>query len=70
MHSNKITPNNIDLRSYILGQDTEHKEAPFPSVPLPLLERLEALFPNRIPSPNDSDREIWLKTGRAEVVSL
>lgn len=65
-----MTPNNIDLRSYILGAEGEAPEVPFPPVPGPLLERLEALFPNRSPSPNDSDREIWLKAGRAEVVSL
>lgn len=70
MVSNKTTPNNIDLRSYILGQEGESPEVPFPLVPAPLLERLEVLFPNRAPNPNDSDREIWLKAGRAEVVAL
>ena len=39
-----------------------------PSIPKDLLEALEKKFPDECPSINDSDRDIWRKVGRAEVV--
>jgi hypothetical protein len=41
-----------------------------PDLSLRLLERLDELFPDRCPSPSDSEREIWIKAGQRKVVTF
>lgn len=41
---------------------------PFPDIPAALIERLEAQFPDRAPSLEDSDREVWAKAGEARLI--
>ena len=38
------------------------------SVAESLLEELEARFPDQCPSIEDTDREVWIKVGRVEVI--
>ena len=33
-----------------------------------LLDYLEEKFPNKCPKPTDSNRDVWIKTGNAQVV--
>ncbi len=40
----------------------------FPLIPLELLKELDRRFPERCPDPTMTEREIWLMTGRREVV--
>lgn len=40
----------------------------FPPIPPALITRLEESFPDKRPSLNESDREVWFKTGQASVV--
>jgi hypothetical protein len=42
----------------------------FPPVPKQLLEKLEALFPDRCPDPEDTLDDIRVKTGEVRVVRL
>ncbi len=39
-----------------------------PNVPLELLQWLQAKFPDRAPSRDDSERHIWIKVGHIEVI--
>lgn len=39
-------------------------------VPKDLLDELDERFPDQCPSIQDSEREIWIKTGRREVVKM
>jgi len=39
-----------------------------PGVPKELLDYLIAVYPDRCPSPEMSDREVWMAAGRASVV--
>lgn len=50
-------------------QEIEEASTPdYPAVSAELVEALERLYPDRCPSPDASDREIWRAVGRAEVV--
>jgi hypothetical protein len=40
----------------------------FPAVSPLLVERLAALYPDQAPSPADTERQIWMAVGRAQVV--
>ncbi len=40
-----------------------------PPVDLALIERLEAKYPNRVPTPDMTDREIWIAVGQQRVVA-
>jgi hypothetical protein len=33
-----------------------------------LIDELDKLFPERCPDPEDSEREIWMKAGRRELI--
>lgn len=33
-----------------------------------MVAALEAVFPDQVPEPSDSDREVWMKVGNIEVV--
>lgn len=44
------------------------RPAKHPPVPLDLLEYLERLYPDRAPDPLDSERQIWMKAGQADLV--
>jgi hypothetical protein len=68
MSGNNFSPKNIDLRSFMAMFADAAEETPFPPIDLELVKRLEALFPDRAPNPNDDDKVVWIKTGRAEVV--
>ena len=46
------------------------KKTAFPWVPVELLNRLEASFPNRLPEPNTDLREIDRLIGRNDIVAL
>ena len=35
-----------------------------------LLERLDELYPDRCPDPNDSERDVWIKAGQRKVVNF
>lgn len=35
-----------------------------------LLERLDELYPDKCPDPNDSERDIWIKAGQRKVVNF
>ncbi len=48
---------------------TELKRIPWPPVDPKLIERLAAKYPNRVPLPDDTDREIWMSVGRQEVIT-
>lgn len=39
-----------------------------PSISKPLLEYLSHRYPDRCPSPEESDREVWMAAGAARVV--
>lgn len=39
-----------------------------PVVPKPLLEWLEASYPDRCPSLQDDERVIWMRAGQADLV--
>lgn len=45
---------------------TVHRDPP---VTRELVEWLERAFPNRCPSPADSDREIWMAVGAVKVIT-
>lgn len=48
--------------------ELEDPNRDFPAVSLPLVEELEKRYPDCCPSPDASDREIWMAVGRAQVV--
>lgn len=48
----------------------EDPNANFPAVPLALVEELEHRYPDRCPSPDASDREIWMAVGQARLVAF
>ena len=35
-----------------------------------LLERLDELYHDRCPDPNDSERDVWIKAGQRKVVNF
>lgn len=39
-----------------------------PPVDKSLIEWLERRFPNQVPDPEDSDRQVWIKVGHQEVI--
>jgi hypothetical protein len=41
----------------------------FPYVPPELLQKLNQLYPDRCPDPNDSEREVWMKAGERRVIA-
>lgn len=49
-------------------EEAEDANQNFPAVSIPLVESLERIYPDRCPSPDASDREIWMAVGRAQVV--
>jgi hypothetical protein len=51
-------------------QIEESETANFPAVSLELVEALEREYPDRCPSPDASDREIWMATGQARLVAF
>lgn len=50
---------------YPVPEDPNDK---FPSVPLALLEALEARFPDKSPDIKTPDREVWAQVGNSQVV--
>ena len=36
---------------------------PFPYIPLEIVEAVERMFPNRCPTQNMSDRQVWISVG-------
>ena len=42
----------------------------FPDLSRRLLERLDELYPDRCPDPNDSERDVWIKAGQRKVVNF
>lgn len=44
-------------------------DKPFPPIPKALMERLEELYPNRVPSLKDTDREVWASVGAQAVLT-
>lgn len=42
--------------------------ADFPRIPNDLIEALDALYPERTPDPQWSDREVWMRVGERRVV--
>lgn len=40
-----------------------------PTITLPLVEMVEAAFPNKCPALGFSDREVWYKAGQASVAT-
>jgi hypothetical protein len=51
-------------------EETLDPNANFPAVPLALVEELEQRYPDRCPSPDASDREIWMAVGQARLVAF
>jgi hypothetical protein len=47
---------------------TPLEQSPFPRVTKQLIERLQELFPDRCPRLDESDRNVWYKSGQAAVV--
>jgi hypothetical protein len=43
-------------------------EPSFPDIPLPLLERLERMYPDRAPDIAEADRQVWFGSGQAHLV--
>lgn len=41
---------------------------PFPLIPQELIRALEQLYPDRCPTMEMTDREVWFNAGRAAVV--
>ncbi len=48
----------------------ENPHRDFPAVHPELVERLAELFPDKCPTLDASDREIWAAAGRAQVVAF
>lgn len=42
----------------------------FPEIPEALLDKLNALYPDRCPKLTDDEREIWFNTGQRSVVNF
>ena len=40
-----------------------------PPVDSALIERLAAKYPNRVPTPDMTDREIWIAVGKQDVIA-
>jgi hypothetical protein len=53
-----------------LAQEANDPNRDFPAVSAELVERLESLYPDRCPSLDASDREVWAAKGRAQVVAF
>lgn len=51
-----------------LQQKTQPPEAPLPGISLALLNALNERFPERCAHPSQSDREIWMYSGRRALV--
>lgn len=51
-----------------LSEVPEDPHKNFPAVSLDLIEELERCFPDRCPTLDASDREIWAAVGKAQVV--
>lgn len=49
-------------------QPIEEAKSTFPPVDGPLVDALDLEFPDRMISPTDSDKEIWIKVGQVSVV--
>lgn len=45
-----------------------NKEHDFPYIPKALLDKLDELFPDKVPEMSMSDREVWSKVGARGVV--
>jgi hypothetical protein len=42
----------------------------FPPISRPLVERLDRLFPHKCPDKDTPDREIWIYSGKREVIDF
>tara|TARA_Y100000996_G_C22400267_1_gene592848 strand:+ start:644 stop:847 length:204 start_codon:yes stop_codon:yes gene_type:complete len=45
-------------------------ERKLPDLSKDLIDVLDERFPSRCPDPKDNDRDIWIKTGRRQVVEF
>ena len=43
---------------------------PFPYISLEIVESVERMFPNKCPSQNMSDRQVWISVGSAGVAQF
>jgi hypothetical protein len=58
------------LWSHQEPEDAQDPHANFPAVSLDLVEALEREYPDRSPSPDASDRAIWMAVGQARLVAF
>lgn len=44
--------------------------SPFPEDVDVLIEQLDKIFPNQVPNPADTEREVWIKVGKVQAVAF